>query len=327
MIALIEVLILAFGGFAVGKGIYKIVIMLLQRITKKTSTKLDDIILRYVEKPLELFSVFFFIYFLSGFLENLGYFRKVISDYSYAIVILLAAYLISEIIGGLLRWYYEVGKEKTKLIKFDVTLLPFVRKVSTIIIMFFALLSAFSVIGFDISGIVTITSVVMLVLGLASQETLGNIFAGIALQLDRPFNYGDFLRLTTGEVVVLKKIGLRSSKLDDLNGNTMIFSNSELAKQRIINLSRPGESFKSTVNVDVPTTINLEKFKEYVTKKIEEANPEMKESKTISFSIEKVSPSITTIAITFWVKEYPRLSQVKNAANQAALEFIKKNKE
>jgi hypothetical protein len=78
-----------------------------------------------------------------------------------------------------------------------------------------------------------LTGVVGIILGLASQESLANIFAGLALQMDRPYAYGDYLRLPSGEIVRLRKIGIRSTKLVDSHGNEIISSNSEFAKLRV----------------------------------------------------------------------------------------------
>lgn len=60
-----------------------------------------------------------------------------------------------------------------------------------------------SQLALDLAGLVASTAVLTVVIGLALQETLGNLFAGLSLQLDRPFEVGDFIRIGehTGRVV------------------------------------------------------------------------------------------------------------------------------
>ena len=91
-----------------------------------------------------------------------------------------------------------------------------------------------------------------LVLGLASQETLANLFAGLALQIDRPYKYGDCIRLPTGEVAIVRKIGMRSTKLEELGKGVVVVSNSEFAKMRITNYSAGDGAKGYSVSADVP---------------------------------------------------------------------------
>ncbi|MBI5036525.1 mechanosensitive ion channel family protein [Candidatus Micrarchaeota archaeon] len=236
----IEFLAILAVGFILGKAIHRTVVGIAKVFTKKTATTLDDEILGAIEGPLKAISIIIFVYVISERLENLSAINATINQYAYSILILLGAYIISDVFGAVLRWYYYEGKRKSR-IKIDDTILPFLRKVSKVVILTAGIYFALYIIGIDLSGLLTATSVMAIVLGLAAQETLANIFAGIALQLDRPFVYGDKLKFVTGEIATLKSIGLRTSKLEDSSGNIILISNSELAKQRLIKIKNKTE--------------------------------------------------------------------------------------
>lgn len=75
-------------------------------------------------------------------------------------------------------------------------------------------------------------TVLAVVLGLALQDTLGNLFAGIALHMDDTFQRGDVIR--SGEYIgVVEAIRWRGTRLRTFNNNVVILPNSTLARERL----------------------------------------------------------------------------------------------
>lgn len=92
--------------------------------------------------------------------------------------------------------------------------------------------------GADLSGALTALGLGGLVLGLALQEPLGNLFSGIMLLMERPFEVGDEIEVgdTNG---VVQEINWRSVHVMSPGGITRIIPNSSLNGQTITNYSRP----------------------------------------------------------------------------------------
>jgi hypothetical protein len=94
-----------------------------------------------------------------------------------------------------------------------------------------------------------------IVLGLALQETLGNLMAGIAMLFERPFTIGDWVKVGTnaGEVV---QINWRSVHLKTIDRNLLVIPNSALGRETFINYSAPTRSRNVQVSfsfsLDVP---------------------------------------------------------------------------
>ncbi len=320
---LLELAFIAILGYFVGNAFYRLFLLFARRISKWTKSGLDDMILEYVQGPLEVAIILLFVYFLSNAFPDLAPIRTTIDRYLAAILILLGAYVVSEIFGAVLRWYYVEGKEKSKF-KMDITLLPLLRKLTRVAILFLGATTSLSILGFDVSGVFALTSILAIIIGLASQETLGNFFAGMALQFDRPFVYGEFLRFPTGEVAKLLKIGLRSTRFEDLNGNLMVYSNSEFAKQRMTNLSRPTQAFKSSLSLEVGLQTDLEALQAHLSKKLAASNVPGLRPDSVTVAIERITHDGIFIQVRFWVSEYSKLDAVREAVSRSVLEFVQK---
>lgn len=100
----------------------------------------------------------------------------------------------------------------------------------------------------DLGGFLATLGLGSIVLGLALQDTLGNLFAGIALLFERPFNVGDWIEVgnTIGRVT---EVNWRAVRLITWNHDIMTVPNSVLGKERIQNFSRP--SSVQGIEVDI----------------------------------------------------------------------------
>lgn len=90
----------------------------------------------------------------------------------------------------------------------------------------------------DITGLFTTSAVISIVIGLALQDTLGNLFSGLALQTERSFNVSDWVLFGDREGVVVD-ISWRATKLRTRTNDLVIIPNSQISKDVVINFSRP----------------------------------------------------------------------------------------
>ena len=92
--------------------------------------------------------------------------------------------------------------------------------------------------GTDLGGLIAALGVGSIVIGLALQDTLGNLFSGIALLFERPFTEGDWVEVDdiTGKVI---EINWRSVHLLTRELEMMVIPNAVLAGATIRNYRRP----------------------------------------------------------------------------------------
>lgn len=107
-----------------------------------------------------------------------------------------------------------------------------------------------TVFGFPIGGLVATSGIIAIVLGLALQNTLADVFAGIAVGIERPYAIGDlvwFEGAIEGEIV---QINWRSVQIKTAGNDIATIPNSLVAKSRFINRSVP--SMRRSDSVQVP---------------------------------------------------------------------------
>jgi len=102
--------------------------------------------------------------------------------------------------------------------------------------------------GADLGGFLTALGVGSLVLGLALQDSLGNIFSGVALLFEQPIALGDWIEIgeNQGEVV---EVNWRAVHLLTEQQILLIVPNSELGKTSFKNYNRPQAPYFETVPV------------------------------------------------------------------------------
>ena len=96
--------------------------------------------------------------------------------------------------------------------------------------------------------LVTTSAVSAVVLGFALQDTLGNAFAGLAIQSEKPFNVGHWVKVGEHEGRVAE-VTWRATKLRTKSGNFVILPNNVVGKEAVINYSEPAAPTRLSVEV------------------------------------------------------------------------------
>ncbi len=94
--------------------------------------------------------------------------------------------------------------------------------------------------GIDVTALIAGLGIGGVAVALALQKILGDLFASLAIVLDRPFVLGDFLALD-GYLGSVEHIGLKTTRLRSLSGEQLVFSNADLLGSRIRNYGRMRE--------------------------------------------------------------------------------------
>ena len=114
----------------------------------------------------------------------------------------------------------------------------------------------------DVTGLWATSGVVGLVVGLAMQSMIADVFSGIALNIDRPFKIGDWVRIhyrgreqLIGEVI---ETNWRSTRLRTVDGLMLVVPNGQIATMVVANLTSPLErsrfSLYFCLDFGVPTS-------------------------------------------------------------------------
>lgn len=91
----------------------------------------------------------------------------------------------------------------------------------------------------DLGALLATSAIITAVIGLALQDTLGNLFAGLALAIEKTVQVGDMVR--SGETIgIVEQLSWRAIKLRTLDGNLLLIPNSVAGRERLEITPRPG---------------------------------------------------------------------------------------
>jgi small-conductance mechanosensitive channel len=86
----------------------------------------------------------------------------------------------------------------------------------------------------DLGAVFTTSAIFGVILGLALQDTLGNLFAGLSLQADNPFQVGDVIVVGQNKWTgVVEGVSWRAVKVRTFQNHVLVLSNSSIAKEAI----------------------------------------------------------------------------------------------
>jgi small-conductance mechanosensitive channel/CRP-like cAMP-binding protein len=133
-------------------------------------------------------------------------------------------------------WFEDGGSARAPAIVQDALIIVFVCGAAAVV---------FSVSSFNV---LTGSAIVAAIIGFALQETLGNAFAGIAIQIEKPFRVGHWIAAGDhlGRVV---EVTWRATKVLTKAGNLTIVPNSQMAAQAIQNYSEPSTPTRIEIEV------------------------------------------------------------------------------
>jgi small-conductance mechanosensitive channel len=99
------------------------------------------------------------------------------------------------------------------------------------------LLIALDTLGVDITTLIAGLGVGGIAVALAVQNVLGDLFASLAIVLDKPFVVGDSIDMG-GHAGVVENVGLKTTRVRSLSGEELVIANSDLLTSRIRNYKR-----------------------------------------------------------------------------------------
>ena len=112
-------------------------------------------------------------------------------------------------------------------------------------------LVAGQVLELPVAGIITTSGVAVAILGFALRDVLTSLFAGIALNLERPFQIGDWIELEEGLPGVVVEIGWLTTRASTRDGMGIVIPNAQLAARPFRNYSAPGDLWRDTIAVPI----------------------------------------------------------------------------
>ncbi|MBI2962674.1 MAG: mechanosensitive ion channel [Deltaproteobacteria bacterium] len=162
--------------------------------------------------------------------------------------------------------------------------------------------------GVDVTPLLATSALVTAVIGLALQETLGNVFSGLSLQMQKPFQPGDWVRFQT-HLGRVQGIGWRSTRLVTRSLELLEVPNAVLAREVLTNYrgSAIGDELFVGTSYDAPPN----RVKEIV-QRVLHHNPQIAKSPAPQVWVVEYGDFAVKYRIRFWMTDYSRQDDVRD---------------
>lgn len=201
------------------------------------------VVLSRTRLPVYILMNIFLLMIFAGFFPPTR-FSPIISRLIDVLSVLLGGVILIEIVNAGIFDYFlpRVGKQDT---------LPIYRH---LLIAVAYILVIYGILGWllhiDVPHLLTTSAILTVVLGLALQDTLGNLFSGLALNISRPYQVGDWVKFGEYDGKVMS-IDWRAVSILTTADTTVNMPNSTLAKLPILNYSSPTPIHVRTLELGV----------------------------------------------------------------------------
>ncbi len=298
-----------FVGFIIDKT--------LRKITRRTETILDDLLLDVVQIPLYLLVLVLVLKIASDQLQFITKsWEDWLGDAFFILYLSVILVFFVRLINKLFTWYGDEIARRTS-IDLDEQLMPFFRRLAMIILGMVALIILLSHLDVDISALVTTLGIGSLAIALAAQESLKDIISGFMIILDRPFRIGDRIEIqdlkTWGDVI---DVGLRSSRIRTRDNRMVIVPNSVIGKSLVVNYSYPDTQYRIEIQIGLAYGTDIEKVRKIMVDTVKEVEGVLKDKQVEALFLE-FGASALIFRVRWWLDSYYDARRMFDKVNTA----------
>jgi len=205
----------------------------LEKWAAKTETDLDDEVIGTL-KTIPAFLYFFAALYIG---LKLLVVHRLIENLVEIFLIVLLIYWATKVAAELIEYglskvsKHQEGKREKNTTFYALALL------ARIILWSTGLLLILSNLGVNISALIASLGIGGIAIALALQNILGDIFSSFSIYMDKPFEVGDFIIVGDHQGTV-KKIGLKTTRIEALQGEEIVISNNELTISHVRNFKK-----------------------------------------------------------------------------------------
>ena len=223
------------AAIIVSKICYWLIGKYVKRITAKTKTNLDDLLVDKLEEPVVY--ALAIIGFYWGF-QRLNFEVGVDNFFNHVFTIIFTlnvTWLLVRVVDSLIEEYIVpiVAKSDSDL---DDQLMPMIRKLFKAILWSLGIIIGLNNAGFDVAALIAGLGIGGLALALAAQDTVKNIFGGVMVFIDKPFKLRDRIKVNGFDGMV-EDIGIRTTRLRTLEGRLVTIPNGQFSDNAVENVT------------------------------------------------------------------------------------------
>lgn len=239
-------------------------------VTEKTWTELDDVIVSAIIGPLSALATAIFLLLALDILTGPAnaplefgpfltwtVYEATANISRTLVVVLVATWFAVFILNRVLVWFMEQWAKRTTQI-YDDMFVKMVQVFGTFILLAIGIGAALAVFNGPLSQATGVDNIILpytiiisvftAIAGYAASAGFENFFGGMLLQIEKPFDRGERITLSDGQICDVRDVGMRSTVLYNVTEHSEVsVPNSEMAKMTIKNSSRPDLELRITI--------------------------------------------------------------------------------
>jgi len=213
----------------------KLIVKNIAVFAKRSKTLFDDKLVAFFNRIPFIFYFVLSLYFTLFFVDVSAGFRFLFNSVFLVVIVCYSIFFIQSFVEYLLTsMFLKRGRGDAKRSATTVFGIMVLVKLLLWSVGGLLVLSNF---GIDVTSLIAGLGVGGIAIALAVQNVLGDIFSSFSIYFDRPFEVGDFIIIGSDQGTV-KKIGLKSTRIETLGGEELVVSNKELTSTRVQNFKR-----------------------------------------------------------------------------------------
>lgn len=182
-----------------------------------------------------------------------------------------------------------------------------------------------TVFGIQVAPLLATSAAFSIILGLALQDTLGNLFAGISLQIDNSFEIGDWIEVTSGIQKItgqVLEITWRSTILVGLFDEIINIPNRFMAQSQINNWTRTDIPVARSQSLRLPYSENLDRAVAILQQALARVPNICKNPKPIAL-VSEPSDSWVIVKVIYYIDDYGKYATAADAVIRECLTALR----
>ncbi|MEA1926258.1 MAG: mechanosensitive ion channel family protein [Patescibacteria group bacterium] len=314
--------LIVFVGLMIIFKIFTVVINVkLRKASEKTKTNIDDFLIELIKHVKPPFYFFISLYIAVQFLSLNEVVGKIIFGTFVIVLVIQVIAVTQKVIDYIIKKKLvesdgsEENKDRDAIIRLS-------GQLTKAALWIFGGLLVLSNLGVNITSLIAGLGIGGIAIALAAQSVLGDVFASIAIFIDKPFKVGEFIALTPEEQGTVEKIGIKTTKLRTKQGQQLIIANKKLTDATISNYRRM-ESRQTTFMIGVTYETSLKKLKR-IPKLIKDIIKEQKHAELVRVFFKEYGDFSLNYEIVFKMKDpsFEKSVKAKHAINLKIFEVF-----
>jgi small-conductance mechanosensitive channel/CRP-like cAMP-binding protein len=168
--------------------------------------------------------------------------------------------------------------------------------------------------GVSLGAVFTTSAIITAVIGLALQDTLGNLFAGLALHLEKTVQVGDMIRHAETFGIV-EELSWRAIKLRTVEGNLLLLPNSVAGRETLEIYPRPGPPIARILRVGLEYDASPERAREALRGAVTGLAGLAAQPEPVAY-VKSFDASAVIYELRYWLEDYANYLEVDSRVHE-----------